>query len=159
MTQRLEEVLNLPSSQDIVQDEETVTKKTLTAQRAKKMAEFDQIASSLPHAVGLGTAADNDLDDIADRAMNAYDDLMRLGMNMEARFAGRIFEVAAIMLKNAIDARQTKINKKLKVVELQLRKEKQDQDIVPGDGTIKVPGEGFVVTDRNSLLAKIRTMT
>jgi hypothetical protein len=42
------------------------------------------------------------------------------------------------------------------MVELQLKKEKQDKDgSVDGD---VVQGEGYVVTDRNSLLEKLKNM-
>jgi len=42
------------------------------------------------------------------------------------------------------------------MVELQLKKEKQDKD-GSFDGDV-VQGEGYVVTDRNSLLEKLRNM-
>ena len=43
------------------------------------------------------------------------------------------------------------------MVELQLKKEKLDRDSSPGDGDI-VNGDGYVVTDRNSLLEKLKNM-
>ena len=88
--------------------------------------------------------------------MQAYEDLMDLGMNVESRYSGRIFEVAGNMLKTNLDAKVAKLDKKLKMVELQLKKEKQDKDgSVDGD---MVQGEGYVVTDRNSLLEKLKNM-
>jgi hypothetical protein len=53
---------------------------------------------------------------------------MDLGMNVDSRYSGRIFEVASNFLKNAIDAKSSKIDKKLKMVELQLKKMKLDKD-------------------------------
>ena len=42
------------------------------------------------------------------------------------------------------------------MIELQLKKEKMDKDsTAPGDGDI-VNGAGYVVTDRNSLLEKLK---
>ena len=43
------------------------------------------------------------------------------------------------------------------MVELQLRKEKLDKDSKGNEGDI-VQGEGYVVTDRNSLLEKLKNM-
>jgi hypothetical protein len=84
---------------------------------------------------------------------------MDLGMNVEARYSGRIFEVAGGMLKNAIDAKAAKIDKKLKMIELQLKKQKLDNDANGGeDGGINIPGDGFIVADRNSLLAKLKDL-
>jgi len=82
---------------------------------------------------------------------------MDLGMNVEGRYAGRIFEVAGTMLKTNLDAKVAKLDKKLKMVELQLKKEKQDRDSGTGDGGF-TEGEGYVVTDRNSLLERLKGM-
>ena len=43
------------------------------------------------------------------------------------------------------------------MIELQLKKEKQDRDDI-GD-TYIVNGQGYVVTDRNSLLEKLKGMS
>jgi len=88
------------------------------------------------------------------KAEAAYDDLMDLGMNVEVRYAGRIFEVAASMMGNAITAKTNKIDKKLKSVDLQLKKLKIDNDAGnEQDGVIN--GAAYVITDRNELLKKL----
>jgi len=111
----------------------------------------------LPAVKGLGEMADKELNEVADKAMNAYEDLMDLGMNVEARYSGRVFEVAGGMLKTSLDAKVAKLDKKLKMVELQLKKEKMDKE--GGiDGDDMVSGEGYVVADRNSLLEKLKNM-
>jgi len=80
---------------------------------------------------------------------------MDLGMNVESRYSGRVFEVAGGMLKTSLDAKVAKLDKKLKMVELQLKKEKMDRDSSGQDSDI-VNGEGYVVTDRNSLLERLK---
>jgi hypothetical protein len=81
---------------------------------------------------------------------------MDLGMNVESRYSGRVFETAGGLLKTSLDAKVAKLNNKLKVVELQLKKQKQDNDSAgPNDGEI-VNGQGYVVTDRNSLLERLK---
>ena len=82
----------------------------------------------MPQVVGLGTAADDELDLLAKKATQAYDDLMDLGMNVEAQYSSRIFEVAKGMLSNAITAKTAKLDKKIKIVELQLKKAKLEYD-------------------------------
>ncbi len=123
----------------------------------RSMEEFDKISAALPRVNGLGDLADNEFDALAQRATDAYDDLMDLGMNVEARYSSRIFEVAGGMLKNAIDAKSAKIDKKLKMIELQLKKQKLDQDTA-GDDSVTLQGDGYIVTDRNSLLEKLKNM-
>ena len=92
---------------------------------------------------------------VADKAMQAYDDLMDLGMNVESRYSGRVFEVAGGMLKTSLDAKVAKLDKKLKMVELQLKKEKMDKESSNVDDGM-INGEGYVVTDRNSLLERLK---
>ena len=121
------------------------------------IAEFDKIASALPSVKGLGEKADSELNDIAERALQSYEDLMDLGMNVESRYGGRVFEVAGSMLKTSLDAKVAKMDKKLKMIELQLKKEKLDKDTSGNEGDI-VNGDGYVVTDRNSLLEKLKNM-
>jgi hypothetical protein len=134
-------------------------KRTSPKPLLREIEDFDKISAALPRVKGLGEISDSELDELARRATDAYDDLMDLGMNVEARFSGRVFEVAASMLKNAIDAKSAKIDKKLKMIELQLKKAKLDQDAGNADADAgNIQGSGVIVTDRNSLLEKLKNM-
>lgn len=154
---KLEEILNLPESKKTIKKAEKETAIAATP-LLRDISEFDKIASALPAVKGLGDASDAEFDALAQRATDAYDDLMDLGMNVEARYSGRIFEVAGGMLKNAIDAKAAKIDKKLKMIELQLKKQKLDQDASGEDSGVPVSGTGVIVSDRNSLLEKLKNM-
>jgi len=148
----------LPESKKTIKKAEKQKADEVAQPFLRDMSEFDKIAASLPAVKGLGDAADAEFDALAQRATDAYDDLMDLGMNVEARYSGRIFEVAGGMLKNAIDAKAAKIDKKLKMIELQLKKQKLDQDAGQDDGGIDVTGSGVIVSDRNSLIEKLKNM-
>lgn len=156
MTKKLEEILNLPENKKIVKNE--VKEQTKPAEFLRSMDEFDKISAALPQVKGLGDASDSEFDALAQRATDAYDDLMDLGMNVDSRYSGRIFEVAGTMLKNAIDAKAAKIDKKLKMIELQLKKQKLDQETSDVDNSINIPGNGYIVSDRNSLLEKLKNI-
>lgn len=160
MTKKLEELLNLPESKELIdKDREKAKEQAVTDQKEdfREIAELDKIQAALPQVKGLGEMADKELNEVADKAMTAYEDLMDLGMNVESRYSGRVFEVAGQMLKTNLDAKTAKLDKKLKMVELQLKKEKQDKEGgVDGDSIVN--GEGYVVTDRNSLLDKLKNM-
>jgi hypothetical protein len=153
----LEEILNLPESKKTIKKAEKQKADEVAQPFLRDMSEFDKIASALPAVKGLGDASDEEFDALAQRATDAYDDLMDLGMNVEARYSGRIFEVAGGMLKNAIDAKAAKIDKKLKMIELQLKKQKLDQDQGEDRG-VDVTGSGVIVSDRNSLIEKLKNM-
>jgi len=156
MTKKLEEILNLPENKKIVRDDADKVP-TKPQPLLRDISEFDKIAAALPQVKGLGDISDAEFDALAQRATDAYDDLMDLGMNVEARYSGRIFEVAGGMLKNAIDAKAAKIDKKLKMIELQLKKQKLDQETTDNDG-LSISGDGVIITDRNSLLEKLKQM-
>ena len=156
---KLEEILNLPESKKVIKKAEKEKADEVAQPFLRDMSEFDKIAASLPAVKGLGDAADAEFDALAQRATDAYDDLMDLGMNVEARYSSRIFEVAQSALKNAIDAKSAKIDKKLKMIELQIKKAKLDQDAnKPNGDETMIAGEGTIITDRNSLLEKLRSM-
>jgi len=168
MTKKLEDILNLPNVKEAFKQvdekeknkeikEKSVGKnvdpKTAAALKAT-YAEFDKIEKALPQVKGLGELSDLEMDKLAVEAEESYKNLMDLGMNVDSRYSGRIFEVASTMLRNAIDAKSQKIDKKLKMVELQLKKLKIDKD--GGDETSDaVESEGFVISDRNELMKKL----
>ena len=154
---KLEEILNLPETKKTIKNSEKAQVHEVAQPLLRDMAEFDKIAAALPQVKGLGDISDGEFDELARRATDAYDDLMDLGMNVEARYSGRVFEVAATMLKNAIDAKSAKIDKKLKMVELQLKKQKLDQES-NNDDSVDVSGTGIIISDRNSLLEKLKSM-
>jgi hypothetical protein len=158
MTKKLEELLNIaPDAEPLVEPEATPTP-VQTIDLQDKLEEFDKISAALPRVKGLGDMADSELDALADKAEKAYDDLMDLGMNVEARYGARMFEVAANMMNAAIQAKSSKIDKKLKMVDLQLKKlaiDKKHGEMSDGN---TVQGEGYIITDRNSILEKLKNL-
>jgi hypothetical protein len=169
MTKKLEDILNLPNVKEAFAQADAKEKtkdqkntvngvqKNVDPETAKNLektyAEFDKIASALPRVKGLGELSDLELDKLAVEAEESYKNLMDLGMNVDSRYSGRIFEVASTMLRNAIDAKGSKIDKKLKMVELQLKKLKIDKT-GKDDGPIE-ESDGFVISDRNELMKKL----
>ena len=121
----------------------------------KAITTAEKIDRALPQVTGLD-AEDKDMDTYANEAMKSYQDLMNLGMNVEVRHSGKLFEVASTMLKNAVEAKNAKLEKKLRMVELQLKKQRVDQMNKTSDNSADiVEGEGYVVGDRNELLKQI----
>jgi hypothetical protein len=161
MTQKLEELLNLPEHKEAVKELEKEIKsqaKELAKQEEIEytLKEFDKIAFALPAVDGLGSTSDREFDELAEKATKAYEDLMDLGMNVEVRYSSKIFETAANMLKNAIDAKSAKIDKKLRIVDLQLKKQKIDQESNKKSSDEPFDVTDYVVSDRNSLLEKLK---
>ena len=158
MTRKLEEELNLPPLKEAIEEiqeeiqEDVTPSDALTVEREEiftALKAADKIDQALPVVRGLETN-DVDMDSYSNQAEQAFKDLMDLGMNVEARHAGDIFAAAQRMLKNAIEAKTSKTEKKLKMIELQLKKMKLDQTQKTDAGTIE--GEGYVIADRNDIL-------
>ncbi len=153
MTKKLEELFNLET--DSVKNEAPPVP---THEEVKSLEdqyqEVQKIVQTLPQIKELENLDEKELDDLAKKAEQAYDDLMDLGMNVEVRYSGRIFEVAASMMGNAITAKSNKIEKKLKAVDLQLKKLKIDNDTGNNNDNV-INGQGYVITDRNELLKKL----
>jgi len=115
---------------------------------------IERVDLALPTVRDLDTA-DSELDELAQTARDGYDQMMDLALNVEPRFSGPIFQTAATMIGHAITAKTAKLDKKLRMIDLQLKKARLDQverreqrqiesrDIVPGVGT---------VLDRNEIL-------
>jgi len=156
MTKKLEEVFNLPPESVVEPMEDNMAQQPVINLQ-DKLEEFDKIAAALPKVKGLGDMADSELDALAAKAEQAYDDLMDLGMNVDARYGARMFEVAAQMMNAAIVAKTNKIDKKLKMVDLQLKKLAIDKKSGNTENQT-VEGEGYILTDRNSILEKLKNL-
>lgn len=171
MTRKLEEFFDvppmpnevnfdpLPISEAGLPPEEP--KQELAVQQREALDLADKISAALPQ-VKDADSTDVDFDEYAKKAMDTYDRLVDLGMNVDDRNAGMIFDVASKMMGNAITAKNSKLDAKLRRIELQLKaaKLKLDTDkfesskAQPGDGPV-VEGEGYLVTDRNALLESL----
>ena len=107
----------------------------------------EKIDSALPSVEGV-TKHDGDMENIAERAMDSYEELMSLGMNVQDAHAGRIFETAGKMLQIAMDSKNAKVDKKLRMIDLQLKKLRIDAM----EGTNSGSSDNSAVMDRNQLL-------
>ena len=154
MTKKLEELFDLP--QDVPEEDETVdvSEQENIPVLADNLAELDKISAALPAVKGL-EASDREMDELADKAVKSFDDLMDLGMNIDSRWASDVFNTASSMLGHAITAKNAKINKKLKMIELQLKKARLDQQEAKNNGDeAEQTGTGHVL-DRNELLQRL----
>ena len=158
MTKKLEELFNLDDKEKNIVPKDINEEIVEKAKEAKTLDDtlqaVNQITNGLPQISELNDLNDQELDQLADKAEKAYDDLMDLGMNVEVRYSGRIFEVAASMMGHAITAKSNKIEKKLKAIDLQLKKLKIDNDAGVDPNNV-INGQGYVITDRNELLKKL----
>lgn len=160
MTKKLEEEFNLPPVDQA--DDSNQSEKN-----AKELQEFDieikdveqalSVAEKIDHALknvqGLAEH-DVEMDDIGQQAIDSYQQLMSLGMNVSDRDAGSIFDSAAKMLKTALEAKDSKVNSKLKQIDMMIKKARLDSNTGSGDDSSNGPQAAL---DRNELLKIINT--
>jgi hypothetical protein len=148
---KLEDFFNINSTE--VSEQEPVRTKEELMVEAKNiytsMSTAEKVDVALPTVSGLDTH-DIEMDDIAKRAVRTFEDLLALGGNVQDLHAGKIYEVAGQMLKTALEAKNAKAEKKLRMIELQLKKVRAEQiDLEQGNGERRGNNQEF---DRNELL-------
>ena len=159
MTRKLEELFDLPPSGCDSESEATApTTEQTRAQLAEIDSTIDKIDAALPTVRDLETG-DRELDELANMAKESYDNLMDLGMQVDSRYASEIFAVAGAMLGHALTAKTAKLNKKLKMVDLQLKKLKIDQDRAGKSDDGHVETAHGQVLSRNDLLERLLAST
>lgn len=157
MTKKLAELFDLPDVPADASAETSEAFQTIQDQQdiiAQVDDAIDKIDLALPTVRDL-EASDEEMDELANLAKEKFEDLMDLGMNMDPRFGGVVFQTAGTLLGHAITAKTAKMDKKLRMVSLQLQKARLDHQMSKDDpGSRAVDGQGIVL-DRNALLEQI----
>jgi hypothetical protein len=158
MTRKLEELFDLPHTEaevDLAVPDLPTNRETLLALDEA----IDKVDGALPAVRGL-EATDTEMDELAGLATGSYKDLMDLGFQVDSRFASEIFSVASNMLGHAITAKTAKLDKKLKMIDLQMKKMRLDQqqqalDAKDPEGMDAAQTAHGIVLNRNDLLERI----
>jgi hypothetical protein len=159
MTKKIEDFFQIPPMSE---EAESASTEVVTKTKEELFSEAQQIYSSLTNAEKIDSALptvngldthDNEMDDIADKAVKTFDDLITLGANVPDMHAGKIFEVAGQMLKTALEAKNAKAEKKLRMIELQIKKMRVDQQDEDNPAASRSGNSGEF--DRNELLKYI----
>lgn len=161
MTRKLESLFDLPPSTPVEDEPIPQPAEDFRTQLQALDDTIDKIDQALPGVRGL-EANDAEMDSLSKMATDSYDELMTLGMQVDSRFASEIFSVASNMLGHAITAKTAKMDKKLKMIDLQLKKMRldQQQSVIDAKAADAGTGEGMqtaqgMVLSRNDLLERL----
>lgn len=153
------ELFNLADVQDEQESDVVNNGTTEIPVSTETLSALEKIERALPLVRGL-ESSDVEMDELAELAVNSYKDFQDLGLQVDSRYSSEILAVASTMLGHAITAKMAKTNKKIKMLELQLKQatlqqrasEKIEQiDAIP-------LGEGKLY-DRNELLRMMSSRT
>ena len=147
MTRKLEELFDLDEVEQPTEEE-----------YAAGIAVIDEIEQQLPASQSITdlSTSDQEMDDLADKAVKHYDDLMDLGMNVEPRFSAPIFDAASKLLGHAITAKTSKIDKKLKALDLDIKRRRLEMQEKQANLTDDEESGSARELDRNALLEILR---
>ena len=153
MTKKLEEILDLPPIEEVI--EQPKTKDELVEEAGEIINALDnseKIDYALTSVTGL-IEHDEEMDDIALKAITTYKELCDLGLNVPDLHVGKVYEVAAMMLRTAMEAKDAKVQKKLKMLDLQIKKYRIDK--LESKGIKNSDDQTSPEFDRNELLQHI----
>ena len=159
MTKKLEETFNIEPEEEKVEE---TTEETPTIEESKELTEIlyaelkntEKIDNALPLVKDLNEH-DKEMDDIHQKALDAFNDLLQLGMNVEIHAGAKLLETANQMLKTAMEAKDSKVDRKLKMINLQLQKAKLDYNVSKNKDGFELESDGAVTISRNELLKRI----
>jgi hypothetical protein len=173
MTKKLEEEFNLPPLEEINYDPEIIDQEEMSdideikheiTISQSNMALSEKVDAALPLVDGMDTL-EREMDEYAAKAMATFEELVDLGKNVEDRHVAPIYDSASKMLTAGLQAKQAKLDKKLKMVELQMRKQKLDMQERELEAKLKSRDEadddaegiieGKIIGDRSELLNDI----
>lgn len=161
MTKKLEETFNINPVEDEKEVEETPTieeSRELTEILNAEISTTDKLDAALPMVQDLNEH-DKEMDDIHQKAINTFEELVSLGMNVEVHAGAKLMETANQMLKTAMEAKDSKVDRKLKMINLQMQKARLEHQIEKEEKKNKSEDdfetEGSVVMDRNDLLKRL----
>ena len=124
MTRKLESLFGLnDDDEETIDIKETIedTQPSSELITQETLSTIEKVENALPQIRDLETS-DKDMDELASLAKDAFNNLMDIGMNVDSRFSAEIFNSASSMLGHAITAKTAKVNKKLRIIDLQLKK-------------------------------------
>ena len=161
MTKKLEEEFNLPPIEEATAKENAEATEKFDVQEVTHV-DIEDVQTALSNAEKIDLALknvkgldehDDEMDDIGQQAIDSYQQLMNLGMNVGDREAGSIFDSDDKMLKTALEAKESKIDTKLKQIDLMIKKGRLDNNTQSASNT----ASGGPAVDRNELLKIINS--
>lgn len=161
MTKQIEEALNLPSLEEALS--ELDIDEELKEEVKIKSHSISDLRSALQN-IKLSDLNndDGDINDLKEKALEAYKDLLDAGFNCDSKHASNFLEPAVQSLSIAMDSENLKLKKKLELYKLKQQDERLDLmrrkieiEEKRAGLHLEVMDEGSLMVDRNELLERL----
>jgi hypothetical protein len=152
MTKQLDDFFGLPAMDDLIEEDETI-------QESTQVRPKNNSNELMPFEEARGDHS-QEMDDAHDEALKHAREIVELALELDPARSPRMFEVAAIFYKTAVDAKISKRDAQLKLMKLIQTQKKLDLDEMrlrhemgnaPTDKS-----DVIMVEDRNTLLRRLR---
>lgn len=170
MSRKLDEIFNVEETKKLNRALENMNKQIAEnseepveiqdPEMAKEVKEIQTLEVELA-TIKNSEDHENDMDEIAEKAMEAFDRLMEIAEDVDERNSGKIYEAAVHMMKNAIDAKNSKVTTKLKGIEILLKKQKMEKSGEKDPASNADMGEtkdaDFIIASRGDILKQLKS--
>lgn len=150
MNKKIEETFNLPPLEEVLQ-EENIEESYEEEQEVPSTALVEQKKSGILANV-KEDEHDKEVDEVRQKALSAYDDIMEVGRNVNPERSARLFEVAGQFLRTGLDASNSKSEKQLKAAKLKIEAARLK---VSNEMVDQINSGREVMADRNELLKQM----
>lgn len=172
MTKVIEETLNLPSIEEALANMDDGEDDDISPEELEmpadetiksKMIEVDDLRRSIQKLrLQDVTLDDSGIEDIKERALEAYKDMLEAGFAADTKHASNFLEPAVQSLSIALETENLKMKKRIEYYRLKLQEDKLDllrrkiemEEKKNGQG-VEIIDENSVLMDRNELLKQL----
>jgi hypothetical protein len=128
MNKKLQDLFNLPTQTDDTEEDTVEYVQLEDLDMQEMLDQVDKIDAALPQLPGRDSF-DAEFDDYASKSIEIFDDLVELSKSVEDKNVPSIIDAASKMMNNALNAKSLKLDKKLKLIKLQIDKAKLDLEV------------------------------
>jgi hypothetical protein len=154
MTKNIENMLNLPSLDDVVKERGVDIEQPNEEKVEQTMASLKDLTNRM--AIWEGNDHAEAMDDLYTEIVGHARDLMSYGYNVDMPRQRGIFEIATMMYGHAINTKNSKRDAQLKALRLALDKKKLEMDEQRNGQAATIDNNNIVVEDRNELIRKLK---
>lgn len=155
MTTEIEKTLGLPSLKDALAETEQHEVDELETALTENQ-NINLMLGNLPDEFKMEDRIhDSEMDLVLEESKKSYEELLAASYSVDPKVAAPWIKGAVDMLRLYKDASDSKINRKLRAINMKLQKDRLDREIPEQPGTNTQDNENLHIVDRTKLIQQI----